>query len=216
MTQQEQLDALVAQALESLGGVDILVNNVGGTRHRPFLEQSRRSWQRLVDLNLVSTFAATAAIAPQMIERGRGGCIINVSSIEGTRAAPNYAVYGACKAAVLNFTRSLALELGEHGIRVNAIAPDYIVTPGLRGNTTGAVDPAKWHVPDAREHALQRRRIPLGRAGQDAECAAAALFLASAQSSYITGATLPVDGGTAASGGWIRDRAGQWTLGAGD
>lgn len=212
VTDTGQVRALIDSAASHFGRIDILVNNAGGVSPRPFIDQSERSWRRHIDLNLVSMLAATSAAAPAMIRGGRGGSIINVSSIEGSRAAPNFAVYGACKAAMLNFTRTMALELAEHGIRVNAIAPDYTVTPGLRGNHTGPVDPATWIKPTARQEDATARRIPLGRAGMDTECGNVAVFLASAMGSYVTGAVIPVDGGTWASSGWIRDQAGNWTL----
>lgn len=212
VTDTGQVRALIDSAVSHFGRIDILVNNAGGVSPRPFIDQSERSWRRHIDLNLVSMLAATSAAAPAMIRGGRGGSIINVSSIEGSRAAPNFAVYGACKAAMLNFTRTMALELAEHGIRVNAIAPDYTVTPGLRGNHTGPVDPATWIKPTARQEDATARRIPLGRPGMDTECGNAAVFLASAMGSYVTGAVIPVDGGTWASSGWIRDQAGNWTL----
>ncbi len=208
----EQVQAMVAKVHKQLGRIDILVNNAGGVRPRAFLEQSPRSWQRLIDLNLVSMFAATSAAAPVMIEGGRGSAIINVSSIEASRAAPNYAVYGACKAGMLNFTRSMSLELAEHGIRVNAIAPDYTVTPGLRGNISGPVDPKSWMQPGEAHQQATARRIPMGRTGVDSECGDVAVFLACAMSSYVTGTVIPVDGGSWASSGWIRDDRGQWTL----
>jgi len=207
-----QVKALVERAAGEFGRIDILVNNAGGVSPRPFIEQSERSWRRHIDLNLVSMLAATSAAVPVMIAGGRGGAIINVASIEGSRAAPNFAVYAACKAGMLNFTRSLALELSDHGIRVNAIAPDYTITPGLSGNVTGPVDPASWIRPTPQQHDATARRIPLGRPGVDSECGNVAVFLASSMSSYVTGATIPVDGGTWASSGWIRDRAGKWTL----
>lgn len=212
VTDTGQVRALIDSAASHFGRIDILVNNAGGVSPRPFIDQSERSWRRHIDLNLVSMLAATSAAAPAMIRGGRGGSIINVSSIEGSRAAPNFAVYGACKAAMLNFTRTMALELAEHGIRVNAIAPDYTVTPGLRGNHTGPVDPSTWIKPSARQEDATARRIPLGRAGMDTECGNAVVFLASAMGSYVTGAVIPVDGGTWASSGWIRDQAGNWTL----
>src|SRR5262245_25409611 len=181
-----QVRALIEKADSHFGRIDILVNNAGGVSRKPFLEQSERSWRRVIDLNLVSMLAATSAAAPVMIRGKRGGSIINVSSIEGSRAAPSYAVYAACKAGMLNYTRTMALELADHGIRVNAIAPDYTVTPGVRGNHTGPVDPAKWIQPTEKQNDVTARRIPLGRAGVDTECGQVAVFLSSAMSSYIT------------------------------
>lgn len=212
VTDTDQIRALIENAYQHFGRIDILVNNAGGVSPRAFLEQSERSWRRHIDLNLISMLAATSAAAPVMIRGQRGGSIVNVASIEASRAAPNYAVYAACKAGMLNFTRTMALELSEHGIRINAIAPDYTVTPGLRGNNTGLVDPAKWIQPTAEQEAATARRIPLGRAGIDSECGYAAVFLSSSMSSYVTGTVIPVDGGSWASSGWLRNRAGKWTL----
>jgi NAD(P)-dependent dehydrogenase (short-subunit alcohol dehydrogenase family) len=207
----EQVRGLVEQAQKRFGRIDILVNNAGGVSPKPFIEQSENSWRRHIELNLVSMLAATSAAVPVMIGGGRGGSIINVSSIEASRAAPNYAVYGACKAGMLNFTRSMALELAEHGIRVNAIAPDYTVTPGLRGNVSGPVDPTSWIQPGPAQNDAAARRIPLGRPGVDTECGNVAVFLSSKMSAYVTGTVIPVDGGTWASGGWLRNRTGKWT-----
>jgi NAD(P)-dependent dehydrogenase (short-subunit alcohol dehydrogenase family) len=208
----DQIRAMVEKADHSFGRIDILVNNAGGVSPKPFLQQSERSWRRLIDLNFVSLFAATSAAVPVMIRGGRGGAIINVASIEASRAAPRFAVYAACKAGMLNFTRTLALELADDKIRVNAIAPDYVVTPGVRGNHSGPVDPASWKKPSQEQEENIARRIPLGRPGIDDECGKVALFLASSMSSYITGVTIPVDGGTWASSGWVRSRTGGWTL----
>jgi len=207
-----QVHALIDQAANYFGRLDILVNNAGGVSRKPLLEQSERSWRRVIDLNLVSMIAATCAAAPVMIRGKRGGSIVNVSSIEGSRAAPNYAVYAACKAGMLNFTRTMALELADQGIRVNAIAPDYTVTPGVRGNLTGPIDPTTWIQPTAQQEDVTARRIPLGRAGVDTECGNVAVFLSSSMSSYVTGTVIPVDGGSWASSGWVRDRAGKWSL----
>jgi NAD(P)-dependent dehydrogenase (short-subunit alcohol dehydrogenase family) len=208
----DQIRGAIAAADAAFGRLDILVNNAGGVSGRPFADQSERAWRKHIDLNLVSMLAATSAAIPIMVRGGRGGAIINVSSIEASRAAPLYAVYAACKAGMNNFTRTMALELGAYGIRVNAIAPDYTVTPGVRGNVTGPVDESRWHRPSAAQDDAVRRRIPLGRAGLAEECGRAALFLASPASSYITGTLLPVDGGSWASSGWVRDRSGKWML----
>jgi NAD(P)-dependent dehydrogenase (short-subunit alcohol dehydrogenase family) len=210
--QTDQVRALVERASTELGRIDVLVNNAGGVSARPFLEQSERSWRRHIDLHLVSMLAATSAAVPVMIRGGRGGAIVNVASIEASRAAPNYAVYAACKAGMVSFTRTMALELAEHRIRVNAIAPDLTVTPGLRGNFTGPVDPSTWILPSAEQQEAFTRYIPLGREGVDTDCANVAVFLASPMSAYVTGVVVPVDGGTWASSGWVRSRAGKWTL----
>lgn len=212
MADTDQIDAMIAAADERFGRIDILVNNVGGVSRRAFLDQSERSWRKHIDLNLISLFAATSAAVPIMIRGARGGAIVNVSSIEAARAAPGYAVYAACKAGMNNFTRTMALELADHGIRVNAIAPDYVVTPGTRGNPIGPVDPSAWHHPSEAHQEATARRIPLQRPGIDAECGKAALYLSSPMASYVTGVVLPVDGGSWASSGWVRDRKRQWTL----
>ncbi len=213
MMDTEQVRAMVARADARFGRVDVLVNNAGGVTARRFLEQSERSWRRHIDLNLVSMLAATHAAAPLMIRGGRGGSIVNVASIEASRAAPMFAVYAACKAGMASFTRSLALELAEHRIRVNCIAPDHTATPGTRGQRSGPVDESKWPARPAAEQSALERLIPLGREGVVDECASAVIFLCSKLSAYVTGVTLPVDGGTWASSGWLRSAdGGGWTL----
>ena len=206
----EQVAKAVEAAAERFGRLDILVNNAGGVTRRNFTDLTEKNWRRHIDLNLISTLAATSAAAPVMIAGGRGGSIINVTSIEGSRAAPGYAVYAACKAGINNLTRTLAVEFADHGIRVNAIAPDFTVTPGLSGNFTGPVADTPEMSETRRD--IMRRRVPLGRAGIDAECGHLAVFLASGMASYITGAIIPIDGGTWGSSGWIRNQAGDWAL----
>ena len=204
----DQVRAMVAAADARFGRIDVLVNNAGGVTGRRFLEQSERSWRRHIDINLVSLLAATHATAPIIIRGGHGGAILNVASIEASRAAPMYAVYAACKAGMLSFTRSMALELAEHKIRVNCIAPDHTTTPGSSGQRSGPVDETKWRQRSADEIAAINRSIPLGREGIVEECANAAVFLVSRMSDYVTGVTLPVDGGTWASSGWLRAKEG--------
>lgn len=191
----EQVARAVEAARTSYGGLDVLVNNVGGTFQRPFLEIAEKGWDALIRVNLKSVFHGTRAAAPLLIERG-GGSVINVVSIEGVRAAPLYAPYAACKAAVINFTQTMALELAPHRVRVNAIAPDICMTEGLR-----AIVP---------EGALGRHAymVPLGRPAEPVEIAGPAVFLASGLASYVTGITLHVDGGTHAAGGWYTNPAG--------
>ncbi|MEW9855487.1 SDR family NAD(P)-dependent oxidoreductase [Novosphingobium sp. M1R2S20] len=206
------LQDAVKAAADTFGRLDVLVNNAGGVTRRGFLDLQEKNWRRHIDLNLVSNLAATQAAVPVMIEGGRGGSIINVSSIEGARAAPGYAVYAACKAGVDNLTRTLALEFSEHGIRVNAIAPDFTRTPGTSGQFTGPIDESKWYQPSPAQQDVIRRRIPLGRAGLEEECGRVVVFLASSMASYVTGSIIPVDGGSWASSGWVRSTSGDWIL----
>ena len=208
----DALQDAVTAAADRFGRLDVLVNNAGGVTRRNFLDLNEKNWRRHIDLNLISNLAATQAAVPVMIEGGRGGSIINVSSIEGSRAAPGYAVYAACKAGINNLTRTLALEFAEHGVRVNTIAPDYTRTPGTSGQFTGPVDESMWRQPSPAQTEAIRRRIPLGRAGLEEECGRVVVFLASAMASYVTGTIIPVDGGSWASSGWIRSSNEDWIL----
>jgi NAD(P)-dependent dehydrogenase (short-subunit alcohol dehydrogenase family) len=171
------------------GRVDILVNNAGGTFNSPFLETSVNGFDALYRSNLRHVMVCTQRVARWMVAESVGGSIISVTSIEGVRAAPGYAAYAAAKAGVINFTKTVALELAPHGIRVNALAPDFTMTEGIAA--LGGAGPD-----------LGRDMVPMGRAGHVDEMAGAAVFLASQLSSYVTGQTLHVDGGTQASSGW--------------
>jgi NAD(P)-dependent dehydrogenase (short-subunit alcohol dehydrogenase family) len=207
----DRIRALIAAADAEFGRVDILVNNAGGVSYKPFMEQSERSWRKHIDINLISMLCATQEAARIMIRGGRGGSIVNVASIEALRAGPNVAVYAACKAGMVSFTKSMALELSGDNIRVNCIAPDHTITPGGRGNRSGPVDESKWRVPTPDEDDKMRRVIPLLRESDAVECADLAVYLSSKMASYITGDTIPVDGGTFAASGWVRATTGVWT-----
>jgi NAD(P)-dependent dehydrogenase (short-subunit alcohol dehydrogenase family) len=147
-----------------------------------------------------------------MIEGARGGVVLNITSIEGLRAAPLYAVYAACKAGMISFTKSMAVELGEHGIRVNALAPDHTATAGMRGIMRGAHPPDDLPPRAPAEAAGVQAYVPLGREGNAEEFAKAAVFLCSDDAAYVTGTTLNVDGGTYAASGWIKASDGNWSL----
>jgi NAD(P)-dependent dehydrogenase (short-subunit alcohol dehydrogenase family) len=204
----DQLRASINQVQDHFGRIDILVNNAGGVRAGAFLTQPEASIRRHIDINLTSLFVATQEAAPHMIAGCRGGSIVNVTSIEGSRAAPNFAVYAACKAGMISFTKTMALELAEHDIRVNALAPDHTISPGTKGNRTGPLDPSIW--PETSDE--WAKLVPLGREGIVDECASTAVWLCSKLSEYVTGITIPVDGGTWASSGWLRHPGGGWTL----
>lgn len=199
----QALRDMVEQAADHFGRIDILINNAGGSKPTPFMDHHERSWRRHIDFNLISTLTCTQAAAALMIHANRGGTIINIASSEGLRAAPGHAVYAACKAAMISFTRSMALELSDHGIRVFALAPDMITTDGMQPYFASATE---------EEIAARDRYIPLGRMGNVEEIGSVAVFLASRMASYLTGVTLPVDAGTAASSGWTRKEAGGWAL----
>jgi NAD(P)-dependent dehydrogenase (short-subunit alcohol dehydrogenase family) len=200
--EREQVAAMVDAALRAYGAVDILVNNVGDyLAAKPFLETTDEDWEALYRSNLKHIFTCTQAFAPQMIARGAGGSIINMSTVEAFRGIPNCAVYSAFKGGVTQFTKSFALEVAQYRIRVNAIAPD--VTQTLQ------VPYDRWVPPEQRD--LIPLWVPLGRFGMPEDIAGAALFLASDLSRFMTGTTVHVDGGTYAAGGWYRTARGGWT-----
>ena len=174
--------------IDGLDTVDILVNNAGGGFAAAFTDVNDRGQDALIRENFVSVTHCIRACVAKMPERG--GSIVNITSIEAHRAAPGYAVYSAMKAAVVNLTQTLALELGDRRIRVNCIAPDVIPTPGIGGDL-----PVK---------------TPLPYAGNVEDVAAAALYLASDWSRFVTGTTIHVDGGNLAAGGWGRAGNGTW------
>jgi NAD(P)-dependent dehydrogenase (short-subunit alcohol dehydrogenase family) len=196
------VDASLAHTVDELGPVSILVNNAGGVFSSPILDTSENGWDALYKANLRHVLLCTQRVARGMVAAGIGGSIMSVTSIEGVRAAPGYAAYAAAKAGVINYTKTAALELAPHGIRVNALAPDITITEGIR-----AVAP-----PGSEERFGYT--VPMGRPGHVDEMAGAAVFLASDLSSYITGQTIHVDGGTQAASGWYHHPVtGEYSLG---
>lgn len=193
---------VVAATVEAAGRVDVLVNNVGhygGTR-KPFHESTPEEWLDLYRVNLEHVLLTTRAVLGPMVDQG-SGTIVNVSTIEAFRGIPTRAVYAAFKAGITGLTKSLALEYAQHGIRVNAIAPD--VTETLQ------VPYSSWVRPD--EAPLVPLWVPLGRFGTPDDLAGVALFLASDLSAFVTGTTVHADGGTFAAGGWFRTLEDTWT-----
>lgn len=182
---------------------DVLVNNVGHYLHPPatFVESEPAQWDELRAVNLDHVLAVTHAVLPGMIRRNTGASIINLTTVEAFRGIPGHAVYAGWKAAVTQFTQSLAVEVGRHGVRVNAIAPDVTETPQLPyGEWVAEAERWRW-----------RTWVPLARHGTPDDVAGAALFLASGLGAFVTGTTIHVDGGTRAAGGWYPREAGGWT-----
>ena len=201
--QRDEVTALADATLAEYGRVYVLVNNVGHYLFRatPFLETDEEHWDSLYAVNLRHMFLCTKAFAPRMVEQGDGGSIVNVSTVEAFRGIPTMAVYSAFKAGVTQFTKSLALELGNDGVRVNAIAPDL--------TETIQVPYGRW-VPEEQRHLIPRW-VPVGRFGTPDDIAGVALFLASDLSAFVTGTTVHADGGSLAAGGWYRTDRGRWT-----
>ncbi|HUE34952.1 MAG TPA: SDR family oxidoreductase [Mycobacterium sp.] len=200
-----QVAGLARTVLDHYGRVNVLVNNVGHwLRHSGnFVDTDPQLWDELYRINLHHVFLVTHAFLPAMISQ-RAGAIVNVSSVEGLRGYPEDPVYAAFKATVIHFTRSLAVQVGRDGVRVNAIGPD--VTESLQvpySHWLSAEDRAQWPL-----------WVPVGRMGLPEDQARVILFLASDLSAFVTGHTIPTDGGTGAAGGWFRSsrRAGrEWT-----
>jgi NAD(P)-dependent dehydrogenase (short-subunit alcohol dehydrogenase family) len=180
-------EALVAAVQEAFGRLDALVTSAGIARSRPFLRTSLELWQETLDVNLTGTFLCCQAAAPAMIAAG-GGRIITMASVSGERGGTGRAAYGASKGGVITLTRVMAVELARHNITVNAIAPGPVETPMVAALHT-AEDRAAW-----------LGSVPARRYGTPAEVAAAAVFLASDEASFITGHVLDVDGGFGAAG----------------
>jgi NAD(P)-dependent dehydrogenase (short-subunit alcohol dehydrogenase family) len=191
----DQVAGLARLVFERYGRVDVLVNNVGHWLRHPgnFVDTDSQLWDEHYRINLHHVFLVTHAFLPAMIDQ-RAGAIVNVSSVEGLRGYPEDPVYAAFKAAVIHFTRSLAVQVGRDGVRVNAIGPD--VTESLQ------VPYSQWLSAD--EQLQWPQWVPVGRMGLPEDQARVILFLASDLSAFVTGHTIPTDGGTGAAGGWFR------------
>lgn len=194
----ELVGAFFADVDSQLGHIDVLVNNAGGGFWSAFDGVSPRGENTLVRENFGTVASCVRHGVPRMND---GAAIVNVSSVEAFHAAPGFAVYAAMKAAVQQFTQSLAVELGGRGIRVNCVAPDMIPTPG-DADLAAAADPLIEGL----------YPTPLRRLGTPEECAAVICFLASDLASFVTGSTLPVDGGTVAAGSWKVAHDGSWKM----
>ncbi len=184
VAQSESVDRMVAAVLKRFGRVDILVNNAGILPQAPFLEMTPGFWTTVMRVNLDGAFFCSLAVAAEMVKTG-GGSIINVESMAATQAPPNSVAYCVSKGGLHMLTRSMAVDLAPHNIRVNGIAPAIILTDQTR------------HIFENDPAGLERNlnRVPMGRVGHPEDLAGAAIFLASDEAAYITGASLPVDGG---------------------
>lgn len=182
VTREEDVAAMVQRAVDEYGRLDILVNNVATTINKSVLETTLDEWEFCLAVTLRSAFLGIKHGARAMIEAGNGGSILNVGSTSGLRGAKGKFAYAVAKAGVYNLTRSAAVDLAEHGIRVNTL------TPTQTGSPVGQDD-------DVPDRGIKPGGIPIGRFGRPAEQAAAALFLASDEASFITGADLACDGG---------------------
>ncbi len=188
---EEQVKTAVTRTVAEFGALDILVNNAGIEVAGPLVEMSSSDWDRQLDVNLKSVFLCSKYAIPQM--RGRGGAIVNISSVHAFVSYEGNAAYDASKAGMIGLTRALALEHGRDRIRVNAICPGYIDTPMMDEWLRTQTDPDATMKEVLRIH-------PLGRIGTPRDIADAALFLASDAATFISGTFLVVDGAMTAAG----------------
>lgn len=203
VTDRAAVRALAAEIGADGGKLDVLVNNVGHYLHaKPFAMLDDAEIDAILGINLGTVMTVTHAMLPMLRAAAPGSSIINITSIEGFRGIPNCSVYAAGKAGIAGLTKSLALELGPLGIRINDIAPETTETP--------QVPVGLMIAPEHRGHI--ERWLPLGRFGQPSDCAGAALYLASPLAAWVTGTTIHVDGGALAAAGWTRDPRGNWTI----
>jgi NAD(P)-dependent dehydrogenase (short-subunit alcohol dehydrogenase family) len=182
---RERVENMVAATLDRYGHIDILVNNAGiAGGNGPFLDIPDEVWQKVIDVNLTGVFLCSQVVARAMVARNVEGCIINIGSLDSFAAERSAAAYAAAKGGVLILTKAMAVDLAPHGIRVNCIAPGSIRVE--RNATRFDSEPLRTTLPKV---------IPLGHPGRPEDIAAAAVFLASDDAHFITGASLMVDGG---------------------
>lgn len=184
LSQKIDAKSIVASLVAAFGGIDILVNNAGIIRRADLLDHSEEDWDDVLDVNLKSTFLLSQAAARHMVETKRHGRIINVASMLSYQGGIRVPAYTASKHGIAGLTKAMANELAPHGVTVNAIAPGYMETD----NTEALRN-------DTNRNAQISARIPMGRWGTPDDLATSVLFLASPSSSYVTGITVPVDGG---------------------
>ena len=189
LAQVDRIDAFVAEVAEKVGRIDVLVNNAATYVLRDFFALAREEWQRVLDVNLTAYFLCARAAARAMRVNG-GGSIVNIGSVHRIISEPNSGAYAASKGAVAQLTRNLAIELAPYNITVNSISPGFIRTAMSIVNGVDETTTEQFNA-----NYVKSGRIPLRRAGQAEEVAAAVLFLAARECTYVTGADLAVDGG---------------------
>ena len=204
VTDTAQVQKMISAVDARFGQLNILVNNVGDFLEliKPFKDFTDDEIDALFNANLNSMFKVTRGAIPLLEKGGAGGSVINISSIEAFRGIPTAVVYSAFKHAITGFTRSLSLDLGPSGIRVNAIAPETTETEQV-SPVDMTPDEYKDHIP---------RWNPSGRFGKPSDAAGCALFLASDMSAWVNGTTINVDGGALAAAGWYRTPSNNWTV----
>jgi len=187
MLYREGIDSMVKAVLAEFGTIDILVSVLGATVWTSALEMTEEEWDLDFRRNLKYVWLGAKAVAQVMIDQKKKGSIVSIASISGTTASTSHMALGAAKAALMQVTKTLAVEWGPYNIRVNAVAPGLTLTPRVKGH--------RKDIPLEKQQASDRELIPLGRGAEPMEQATAVLFLASDLASYVTGQTLIVDGG---------------------
>jgi NAD(P)-dependent dehydrogenase (short-subunit alcohol dehydrogenase family) len=197
VAKKDAVDTMVAEARKRFGPINILINNAGIGQIKDFLDISPEEWQRMLDIHMKGTFLCTQAVIPDMVE-AKWGRVINTASVAGMEGGPQNAHYAAAKAAIIGFTRSLALEFARSGITVNAVAPGLIdnILQAVQGQSEGSTVAGNISSTKA-EQVMQffLRRIPMRQLGRPVDIAYAHLYLASDEAAYVTGQVLSPNGG---------------------